>query len=91
MRIFHKILISSIFLLMVLFSITIYAGHIFYDEEITLDASLTRLKQTENKLNTLIKAQHAIEVAVLSYKGDPDEGYLRELDQAEKDLSLIHI
>ena len=86
MRIFHKILIPSIILLLMLFSIMIYAGYVFYDEGKTLDASLTRLKQTEVQLNTLIDAQHTIEVAVLSYKGYPDEEYLKKLSRAEADI-----
>ncbi|MEH6631363.1 MAG: ATP-binding protein [Halopseudomonas aestusnigri] len=86
MRIFHKILIPSVILLLMLFSIVIYAGYVFYDEGKTLDASLTRLKQTEVQLNTLVNAQHTIEVAVLSYKGYPDEGYLEKLSRAESDI-----
>ncbi|WP_419904815.1 histidine kinase dimerization/phospho-acceptor domain-containing protein [Kiloniella sp.] len=86
MRIIHKILIPSIILLVMLFSIMIYAGYVFYAEGKTLDASLTRLKQTENKLTQLTKAQHAIEVAVLSYKGYPDQVYLNQLSQAEGEI-----
>ncbi|MFD2205632.1 histidine kinase dimerization/phospho-acceptor domain-containing protein [Kiloniella antarctica] len=93
MRVFYKILISGIFFLLIFFSIMIYAGRFFYNEGVILDASLTRLKDTEGKLNTLIKAQHTIEVAILSYKGYPGEGYLKKLAKAEKEIekSLVDL